>query len=120
MDARIKQLRRKIDDLGYEIDAYKSRTAAAMGGGLFLLLLAAGALYDLATGNASIQFALGIARDQFYLLALALTVSSLALIATGIVRQRRRDRWREAELDELERELADMIERRNTIAQDAV
>ncbi|MEW6208987.1 MAG: hypothetical protein AB1631_11515 [Acidobacteriota bacterium] len=113
IDARIKQLRRKIDDLGYEIDAYKNRTAAAMGGGLFLLLLAAGALYDIATGNASIQFALGIGRDQFYMLAAALAASSIALIATGIVRERKRDRAREEKLDEFERELADMIERRN-------
>lgn len=120
IDARIKQLRLKIDDLGYEIDAYKSRTAAAMGGGLFLLLLAAGALYDLVTGNASIQFAIGMTRYQFYLLAFALAASSIALVATGIVRQGKRDRSREAKLDELERELADMLERKKAIAQDAV
>jgi hypothetical protein len=112
IDARIKQLRRKIDDLGYEIDAYKNRTAAALGGGLFLLLIAAGALYDLATGNASIQLALGIGRYQFYMLAFALAASSIALIATGILRERKRDRSKEEKLDELERELADMIERR--------
>lgn len=120
IEARIKQLHLKIDDIGYEIDAYKSKTAAAMGGGLFLLLLAAGALYDLATDNASIQFALGVTRYQFYLLAFALAASSISLIATGIVRQGKRDRNREAKLDELERELADMLERKNAIAQDAV
>lgn len=120
IEARIKQLRLKIDDAGYEIDAYKSKTAAAMGGGLFLLLLAAGAVYDLVTGNASIQFALGVTRYQFYLLAFALAASSITLIATGIARQEKRDRSREAKLDELERELADMLEHRNAIAQDAV
>ncbi|HEY7545990.1 MAG TPA: hypothetical protein VID27_13950, partial [Blastocatellia bacterium] len=77
IDARIKQLRLKIDELGFEIDAYKNKTAAAMGGGIFLLLLASGALYDLAIGNASIQLALGLTRDQFYLLAFALAASSI-------------------------------------------
>ncbi len=120
IDARIKQLRLKIDDLGYEIDAYKNKTAAAMGGGLFLLLLAAGALYDIVTGNASIQFALGVSSDQFYMLAFALAASGIALLIIGAIRQRKRDDGREAKLDEFERELADMLERKKAIAEDAV
>jgi hypothetical protein len=120
IDARIKQLRLKIDELGFEIDAYKNKTAAAMGGGIFLLLLASGALYDLAIGNASIQLALGLTRDQFYLLAFALAASSIALLLAGVIRQQKRDRVREAKLDELERELAALLERKSEIAQDAV
>lgn len=117
IEERMKELRSRISDEGQEIDTYKARTAAAMGGGIFLLLLAAGSIYDLFTGNTSIWSALDITREHLYLIAGGLTGASLTLLVMAALRERRRDRSREERLAELERELAQLLDRKEAISQ---
>src|SRR5438876_1092041 len=40
LDTQLEEMRSDISDLGYQVDSYKTKTAAALGGGVFLLLLA--------------------------------------------------------------------------------
>ena len=117
IEERLKDLRSRISDEGQEIDAYKARTAAATGGGIFLLLLAAGSIYDLFTGNASIWSALDITPEHLYLIAGGLTGASLTLFAIAALRERRRDRSREERLVEMEQEFAQLLERKDAISQ---
>lgn len=109
-DTRSKELRSLISDEGQAIDSYKATTAAEMGLGVFLGLLALGGIYEIVVGNARLWLGLGITRAMLYWITGALALASLALFAAAARRERRRDRDREARLDELERELADLIE----------
>lgn len=120
VDRRIRELREQISDAGQEVDSYKARTAAALGGGVFLLLLALGAWYEILAGSPSIWTAIGLTRTGFYFIAGALAASSLGLLALAWIRERRRDLAREARLDELEEEFADLVERKNSISQRSV
>src|SRR5262245_57867454 len=88
---RIRELRSDIRDLGYEIDSRKAAIAAAMGGGVFLLLLAAGAFYDLVSGNTSIWNIVGASRNVIWLVAGLLAAAGAGLLALGVVRHRLRD-----------------------------
>lgn len=117
INARVNDLRSAIGDLGQEIDRYNAGTAAALGGGVFSFLLAAGAGYDIIKGNSTLWFSFGISREMFYLIAAVLALLSVALLALAFYRERARDRSRDARLVELERELAELLEHKQSITQ---
>src|ERR1051325_10497850 len=58
------EVRGRISDIGYEIDADKAGIGLLMGGGVFLLLLGGLAIYDLLNGQTGIYQPLGITRDM--------------------------------------------------------
>ena len=110
VEARLAQLRSNISDLGHAIDLYKAKTGAALGAGVFFLLLAAGAAYDLIADKGKAWLALGIARDTLALIAVGLAVAALILLGITVVRVKRRDTGLDTQLDEMEREYADLLE----------
>ena len=110
IEARLSDLRRRINQAGQQIDEYKAKTAAAMGGGVFLGLLAGVAGYDLAIGKAGVWMAVGLTRPMLVWLALAFGAVSLILLTTTGLRHLRRDHQTEQGLAELEEELAGLLE----------
>jgi hypothetical protein len=114
IDSQLKSLRSSISDLGGEIDSYKAKTAAALGASVFLILLAAGAAYDLFFNKSGLWLLRGITREALVWILVALTSSSILLLAIGLSRRRRRDTSLEARLDELEREYAELLERKSS------
>jgi len=110
-DAELQSLRSQISDLGYQIDSYKTKKAAAFGLGVFLLLLAIGAAYDLVTGNSGVWMMLGVSRDSLKWIAGGLGVVSLMSVGIGASMIPRADKNLAARLDEAEREYAELIER---------
>jgi membrane protein implicated in regulation of membrane protease activity len=106
----MKELRSRISEEGQAIDAYKATTAAMMGGAVFLGLLALGGGYEILTGNARLWTGLGITMAMLYWITGGLAAVSLVLFALASRRERRRDRTREAELDKLETELAELLD----------
>ena len=108
IDRRVRDLRAHISDVGDQVDAYKAKTAAAMGGAVFCLLLSLGGLYDIVMGKAWLWTAVGISREAFYWLVAALGICSIMLFAMALVRERRRDMLRESRLAEIEQELCDL------------
>lgn len=110
-DAELQSLRSKISDLGYQIDSYKTKKAAAFGLGVFLLLLAIGAVYDLVTGHSGVWMTLGISGDNLTWIAGGLGVVSLALLGFGAGLVMRRDKSLPARLEEMESEYAELVER---------
>ncbi|HKV37700.1 MAG TPA: hypothetical protein VJX67_00695 [Blastocatellia bacterium] len=115
--ARTQLLKDEIRDLGHEVDSYKTKTAAAMGGGVFLVLLATGGLYDVAVGNDSIGVSVGISQPVFGGIVTAFGVAGLIFLAVGVFRARRRDRGREARLASLEEELAQELAAEPTVVE---
>jgi hypothetical protein len=115
IDDRMKGLRSRISDLGSEVDQDRAGIAASMGGGVFLLLLAAGAAYDLWTGKAGVWAGIGISRDTLLWVAIIMGAVSLVLIARAILRKRRGQSPREKELEELERQYADLLEQKRLL-----
>jgi hypothetical protein len=112
-DAHLVTLRSSISDLGHDIDLYKAKTGAALGGGLFLLLLAAGAAYDLITGNRNAWLMLGITRETLISILVALAGVATILLGLAFVRLKRRDTSLEIKLDRMEQEYAELLELRN-------
>jgi hypothetical protein len=110
VESRLVQLRSNISDLGHAIDLYKAKTGAALGAGVFLLLLAAGAAYDLITDKGKAWLALGIARDTLVLIAVGLAATALIFLGIALVRVKRRDTGLDTQLDEMEQEYADLLE----------
>jgi hypothetical protein len=108
----MRELRSLISDEGQAIDSYKATTAALMGLGVFLGLLAAGGGYEIFAGNARLWQGLGVTREMLYWMTGGLVIVSLALFAAAARRERRRDRDREARLHSLEIELADLMDRK--------
>ncbi|HYV05190.1 MAG TPA: hypothetical protein VFB82_11415 [Blastocatellia bacterium] len=115
-DAELQSLRSQISDLGYQIDSYKTKKAAAFGLGVFLLLLAIGALYDLVTGNSGVWMMLGVTRDSLTWIAGSLGVASLALLGFGAGLVMRSDKSLSARLDEMERDYAELLDARNQMS----
>jgi len=115
-DAELQSLRSQISDLGYQIDSYKTKKAAAFGLGVFLLLLAIGALYDLVTGNSGVWMMLGVTRDSLNWIAGSLGVASLALLGFGAGLVMRSDKSLSARLDEMERDYAELLDARNQMS----
>lgn len=110
VDAQLKNLRSSISDLGYQVDSYKTTTAAALGGGVFLLLLAAGATYDLVTRTGGIWLMLGVTREAFIWITIALGCTALLLLAFGLRRVRETDFALRARLEQMELEYAELLE----------
>jgi hypothetical protein len=113
VDAHLLTLRSSISDLGHDIDLYKAKTGAALGGGVFLLLLAAGAAYDLITDNGTAWLALGIARQSLTSILVALAGVAIILLGLALVRLKRRDTSLEIKLDRMEQEYAELLELRS-------
>ena len=106
VDKRLLELRGRISDLGFETDAEKAGAAGMMGVGVFLLLLAALAAYDLLTGKAGVWASLGITRDTLSWMAYGFSAVALLLIGLALKRRLRPDGARAAELTKLEEEYA--------------
>ena len=81
-----------------------------MGAAVFLLMLGAGATYDLLTHNAALSIALGVTGETLSRIALGCGLAALALVAHAIVRSRLSDQSCDAELARLEQEYADLLE----------
>jgi hypothetical protein len=110
IDAELMSLRSRISDLAYKIDIHKTKTGAALGAGLFALLLAAGAGYDLIEGKAAAWSMVGVTRSTLTLIALALAFTGVLLLTIGLLRVTHRDTSRDIELDKMEQEYADLLE----------
>lgn len=111
VDAELQKLRSNISDLGYEIDSYKTKTAASLGAGVFLMLLAAGAGYDLLTSNGGVWLSVGLDHQQLVWLFGTFALVALILLVIGFVRLNRRDTESLSRLDEMERRYAELVER---------
>jgi hypothetical protein len=109
LERRLVELRGRISDIGYEIDSGKAAIGMLMGGGIFLLLLALLAAYDLANGKASIYAPLGITRDLLTWIAGAGGILGAAAILKAL-HGRGRHGARAAELAELVEEYARLKE----------
>ena len=113
VEKRLVELRGRISDMGYEMDTGKAAVGMLMGGGVFLLLLAGLAAYDLLNGKAGIYAPLGITRDMLKWIAWGGGGLGLAAILRAVM-SHSRDRSRETELAELEEEYARLKERRTS------
>jgi hypothetical protein len=110
IDAQLTNLRASISDLAHQIDLYKMKTGAALGGGVFMLFLAAGAAYDLSAGKAAAWSMVGLTRQTLISIAIGLAVGSILLLAIGLVRVSRRDGNLDIKLDQMEQEYAELLE----------
>lgn len=117
IDDQLKNLRSMISDLGYKVDSDKTKTAAALGAGVFLLLLGAGAAYDLATRKGGIWLMLGAPRETVVWITIGLVAGAAILLASGLRRVRRSDAAVQARLEQMELEYAELLERRNASAE---
>jgi hypothetical protein len=120
LEAQLKKMRSTISDLGYQVDSYKTKTAAALGGGVFLLLLAAGAVYDLVAGKVGMWLTLGATRETLVWITSGLGAGATILLVFGFRRVQRSEISAKAKLEELEQEYADLLERRDAGAQSGV
>lgn len=118
IEKRILEVRSRIGDLGFEIDAEKAGLGLAMGAGVFLILLGGLAGYDLMTGKAGIWVAVGVTRDALQWIAYGCGGVGAAFIIQAIVRRLGRDRKREIELADLEQEYAQLLDRKESLSQD--
>ena len=112
LEAQLKKMRSSISDLGYQVDSYKTKTAAALGGGVFLLLLAAGAVYDLVAGKVGMWLTLGATRETLVWITSGLGAGATILLVFGFRRVQQSEISAKARLEELEQEYADLLERR--------
>ena len=119
LEKHMVEVRGRISDMGYEIDASKAMAGYMMGGGVFLLLLGLLAAYDLLNGKAGIYQPLGITRDMLKWIAWGCGGIGVAAILQTVMRRRLRDRSREIELAGLEEEYARLKERQAMLSQDA-
>lgn len=110
LERRRVELRGRISDIGYEIDAAKAVMALMVGGGVFLLLLGLLAAYDLMSGKAGIYQPLGITRETLKWVAFGCGGLGGAALAQALMRRKVRDRAREIELARLEEEYAHLRE----------
>jgi hypothetical protein len=113
LNAQLKKMRSSISDLGYQVDSYKTKTAAALGVGVFLLLLAAGAAYDLVAGKAGVWLMLGATRETLVWITSGLGAGATILLVFGFRRVRRSEINTKARLEQLEQEYAELLERRD-------
>jgi hypothetical protein len=109
LDTQLENLRSSISDLGYQVDSYKTKTAAALGAGVFLSFIAALAAYDLAMGKGSVWLILGITRETLVWLTTGLGVIATILLMVGVRRVRLSDSSDRARLDSMEREYAELL-----------
>jgi hypothetical protein len=113
VDAQLKNLRSSISDLGYEVDSYKTKTAAALGSGVFLLLLAAGSAYDLIFGRGGVWLMVGLDRATLIWITCGLGSIAAILLLLGFRRLRHPDIGVRTKLDQMEQQYAELVERGN-------
>jgi hypothetical protein len=113
LDIQLKNLRSSISDLGYQVDSYKTKTAAALGAGVFLSFLVALAAYDLVAGKGGVWLILGITRETLVWMASGLGIAAIILLLVGFRRLRLSDSAVRARLDSMEREYAELLERKD-------
>jgi hypothetical protein len=92
------------------MDSRKAVVARSMGAAVFLLMIAAGAAYDLVTRNTAVSIALGVTHETLTRIALGCGIGGVVLLAHGFVRSRLSDQSREVELAALEEEYAELLE----------
>jgi hypothetical protein len=115
IDAQLNILRSSISELGHQIDSYKTKSAAAAGAGVFLLLLAALAAYDLSTGKSEVWRVQGLSREILVGTAIAFGSGAITLLIYAVARMRRQDHSLDAKLDLMEQEYAELNEQRSRI-----
>jgi hypothetical protein len=113
IDAQLAKLHSSIGDLAHQINLYKTKTGGALGGGVFLLLLAAGASYDLIAGKSAAWSMIGLTHQTLLSIATGLIVGAVLLLALGLVRLRRCDASLDIKLDQMEQEYAELLELRS-------
>lgn len=106
---RVMALQESIRELGENVDSEKAKTAGALGGGVFALLLAAGGAYDLTAGNTGVWVGVGLSATQVYLLTAGLAVVGGLLLAIALLRRRNYDSSMDARLEQMELELSELI-----------
>jgi hypothetical protein len=112
LDTQLERIRSSISDLGYQVDSYKTKTAASLGAGVFLLLLAAGTAYDLVAGKVGMWLTLGVTRETLVWITSGLGAGATFLLVFGFRRVRRSEISAKARLEQMEQEYADLLERR--------
>jgi hypothetical protein len=80
---------------------------------VFLVFLAAGAAYDLVARKGGVWLNLGLTRETLVWIAIALGVSATILMMLGLRRVRLSDTGVKAKLDLMERDYAELLERRD-------
>ncbi len=110
IDVQLRNLRSNISDLGYEVDSLKAKAAAALGLGVFLLLLSAGAAYDLIGGKQLVWQMFGVTREALLWLVVVIGTAATILLAYGIRRTKQPDRNLSSRLERLEDEYAELLE----------
>ena len=100
-------------DLYFQVESYKTKTAAALGGGVFMALLALLALYDLVAGKGAVWRSLQITSETLVWMAAVLGVTGTILLMVGVRRARQSDTGVRAKLDSMEREYESLIERKD-------
>jgi len=116
IDDQLRNLRSNISDLGYEIDSFKAQTAGALGLGVFLLLLAALAGYDLFSGKQVVWQMLGVSRAALRWIAGIIGVAAVMLLLYGLLRIKRSDNEASARLEQMEQQYAELVERQSLLA----
>ena len=114
VDTQLASLRSSIRDLHYQVESDKTKTAAALGGGVFLALLSMLAAYDLAANKDSVWRSLQITSETLSLMAGVLGFMAAILLIVGFRRARRSDGGVKAKLDSLEREYEALIDRKES------
>jgi hypothetical protein len=106
---RISTLQSEIRDLATVVDATKARAAMAAGGAVFLLLVTALGVHDLATGAAGIWLAVGFDESTVRTMTIAAGVMGLFLLIAAILRGKAAQREIERQLTDLEQQLAELL-----------
>ena len=110
-DEDLTGIRSQIRDLASEVNSYKARAGGAFGASLFLILLSAGAGYDLAAGRMTPWLALGLDQVQLIGIAATLGFAGLVLVFLGAFKLRPAARRVEARLAQIEREYDELLDR---------
>ena len=112
LDTQLASLRSSIRDLYFQIESYKTKTAAALGGGVFMALLAMLAVYDLVAGKGAVWRSLQITSETLVWMAAVLGGAATILLIVGARRARLSDTGVRAKLDSMERQYEALIERK--------
>ena len=117
IDVQLQTLRSSISDLGYEVDSFKAKIAGALGLGVFLLLLSAGAAYDLISAKQLVWQMLGVSREALTWITAIAGGVAIGLLWYGLALMKGADSNARAKLEQLEEEYAELVERQNALAQ---
>ncbi len=118
IDVQLRNLRSNISDLGYEVDSFKAKSAAALGLGVFLLLLSAGAAYDLISAKQLVWQMLGVSREALTWTTVVVGSAAVGLLVYGLFLMKGADSDARARLEQMEEEYAELVERQDLIAKD--